>query len=130
MAAMKIGVKAEGDAAMRRKLEHVASDKGMRKQARGALKEVGESKTAMVRQRVPVLRGRLLRSVKMKVLVSAKKEDLRITIIAGGPDALHARKVHETHKTHSKYMESVIREAAQTIAAELGGKLNLSEAVG
>jgi len=119
-----------GDKEMLRKLTKVAGDQGMRKQARQAVTEVGQSKVEVMKTRTPVKTGRLLRSERIKVLVSPKKEDIRLALIAGGPDALHARKVHETHPTHAKFMERTLHEAASTIAAEIGAKIDLKQAAG
>lgn len=114
---------------MKRKLAAVASDKGMRKEARGALKEFGEPLVPKMRGRTPRKTGALQDSERLRVMVSSKKEDLRVTLIAGGPDAPYARKVHETHPTQSKFMEITINEAAPTAAAEIAKNIDLRRAV-
>ena len=129
MARVVVRAALEGDKEMLDKLRRVAGDQGMRKQARGAALEVGGEKIEIVKGRTPVKTGRLQRSEHVKVLVSSKKEDIRIALVAGGPTALYARKVHETHKTHAKFLESVILEAASTVARELGAKIDLRKAV-
>jgi len=120
----------EGGNAMKRKLQRVASDQGMRKQARGALKVVGDAKLEEIKPGVPVKHGRLLRSGRVKVMVSSKKEDLRISILFGGQGILYAFKVHETHKTKSKFMERVLLAAVRTIGSELAEQIDLQQAVG
>ena len=52
------------------------------------------------------------------VLVSSKRQDIRIAIVMGGSLAPYARIVHETHPTKSKFLESVILEAAGTAAED------------
>jgi hypothetical protein len=118
-----------GDKEMKDRLAHVAGDKGMRKVARGAALEVGGEKLELAKDRAPEKTGRLKRSGIVKVLVSSKKEDIRISIIFGGALAPYARIVHETHKTHSKFLESVILEAANTALGEIAEKIDLRQAV-
>lgn len=119
-----------GDKAMKRTLMQVASDKGMRKEARAALKTVGGRKLEIAKSRVKVRTGKLLRSGRLYLMVSPKREDLRIAIAFGGASygVLYARKVHETHPTHSRYLVSVIMEAAGSVGRELGQEIDLRRA--
>lgn len=119
----------EGDKLMRKKLEHAASDQGMRKVARKATVEFGGELLTLMQHRTPVKTGKLVRSERLVVMVSPKKEDIRIALVAGGGDILYARKVHETHPTHSKFMESVIHEGAATAGPAIARKIDLREVV-
>ena len=125
----RIKVALEGEQQMRKRLEHLASDKGMRKELRAAATEVGGEKLEVAKDRAPYKTGRLRNSAKLKVMVSSKKEDIRIALIFGGPEAPYAVRVHESHPTQSKFLESVLLESARTIAAELGAKIDLEAAV-
>jgi hypothetical protein len=122
---MKIRMAMEGDKELLKRLENVAGDKGMRKQARKATVEVAESKLPAMQERTPVKTGKLQRSERVKVMVSPKREEIRISLIAGGPDVPYAYRVHETHKTKSKFVEKTLLELAQTAAAEIGAKIDL-----
>jgi len=121
-----------GDKEMKKKLERVAGDQGMRKEARTATIEVGGELLDRMKARTPVKTGKLQRSERLLVMVSPKKEDIRLSLIAGGgpENVLYARKVHETHKTHSKFMESVIFEAAPTAGQQIAAKIDLQRAAG
>ena len=120
----------EGDKAMKAKLRAVAGDKGMRKEARGAALEVGAVILEKMKEATPVDTGKLRNSERIRVLVSSKKEDIRISLIAGGPDVPYARRVHETHKTKSKFMERPLLEAAPTAARDIADKIDLKRAAG
>lgn len=129
MARVRIGFAMEGDAEMKAKLERIASDQGMRKQARAAALGFGtEVMLPKMQERTPVKKGRLLRSETCKVRVSSKKEDIGITLIAGGPDVPYALIVHETHKTKSKFMESVLFESASIAMEEIAKRIDLEQA--
>jgi len=130
MARVAVRATLQGDKEMLARLERLAGDQGMRKELRGAVKEVGQDKLAITQDRVPVKTGKLQRSGRLLVMVSPKKEDIRISIVYGGPDVPYALRVHETHKTKSKFVESVILEAAPTAAGEIAGKIDLKRAVG
>lgn len=119
----------DGDKAMKKRLEAAATDQGMKKEIRKAVKEVGLEKLAIVQERTPVKSGKLRASERLLVMVSAKKEDIRISLVAGGPDVNYARRVHETHKTHSKFLESVILEAVPTVGRELADRIDLKRVV-
>lgn len=118
----------EGEAAMKAKLRAVAGDKGMRKEARGAALEVGGVILGVMQAETPVKSGKLRGSEKIKVMVSSKKEDIRISLLAGGPDAPYARIVHETHKTKSKFMERPLLAAVPTAARDIAEKIDLKRA--
>jgi hypothetical protein len=106
----------------------------MRKQAREALKEVSVPMLAEMKARTPVKSGRLKRSERTWVMVSAKKEDMRISFLAGGPGIPYARKIHEDatlkHEKggRSKFIESVMLEKAGTLAQEIAGIIDLAAA--
>jgi hypothetical protein len=127
----------QGDKEMKAKLRAIASDKGMRKEARKALKEVGGRMLEVMKDRTPVKTGRLVESLRTWVMISAKKEDMRISFLAGGAsyNIFYARKVHEDLKAHhnnggqAKFMESVINENASTAAAEIAGIIDMAAAV-
>lgn len=130
MARVAVRATLVGDKAMKERFIRLASEEGMRKQLRSATKEVGEDKLAISVERAPEKTGRLKRSAKLRVMVSPKKEDIRISLSFGGPDVLYAAKVHETHKTHAKFLQSVILEAARTAGQEIGAKIDLKRAAG
>lgn len=119
-----------GDKEMKQLLIRVASDKGMRKEARGALKTVGGRKLQIAQSRVKVRTGKLQRSGRLYVMVSPKREDLRIAIAFGGKSygVLYARKVHDKHPTHSRFLVSVILESAGTAGRELAQEIDLRRA--
>jgi len=114
-----------GDKEMKAKLMAVAGDKGMRKYARVAALEVGGVILERMKAETPVKSGKLVDSEVMKVMVSSKKEDIRITLTAGGPDVPYARVVHETHKTKSKFMERPLLAAAPTAGRDIAEKIDL-----
>jgi hypothetical protein len=119
----------EGDKEMKAKLERIAGDAGMRKQVRQAALGYGtEEMLPKVKERTPVKSGKLLGTETCKVRVSSKKEDIGIAIIAGGAEAPYARIVHETHKTKSKFIESVILESASTALEGIAKRLDLEKA--
>jgi hypothetical protein len=128
MARVAVRATLTGDKEMKRRLEHLTSEKGLRKEARAATKEVGGEKLAISVDRAPEKTGKLKRSGRLLVMVSPKKEDIRISLVFGGPDVLYARRVHETHKTQSKFLESVILEAAGTAGHEIAAKIDLKRA--
>jgi hypothetical protein len=137
MARVAIKASMVGTKEMKDKLRMVASDKGMRKQARGALKEVGGRMLGVMVERTPEKTGRLKRSLRTWVMISQKKEDMRISFLAGGAayNVLYARLVHENLTAkhpkggQAKYMESVILENASTAAAEIAGIIDMAAAV-
>jgi len=132
MARVAIKVSIVGDKEMLRKLERVASDKGMRKEARAALNEVADPMVEEMKADTPVKTGRLQRSERKRVMVSSKKEDMRISLIAGGgpEDIRYAARVHETHKTKSKFMEKTLLRHKGTLGGELAAKIDLRRAAG
>jgi hypothetical protein len=109
----------QGDAMMRDQLRRTIKEAP--KELRRALLDFAESKVPIVVERTPRKTGKLQGTVRARVMVSGKKEDLRVTISAGGPDAPYARIVHETHKTQSKFIESVILESRGTAAGDIAG---------
>jgi len=123
----RVAVKAQltGDKQMLGLLETLAGDQGMRKELRRAAKEVWGKRVPIMQARTPEKTGRLKRSEKMRVMVSSKKEDIRFSLIAGGPLAPYAAIVHEGHATQAKFMESVIREAVPTVGRELAAEINI-----
>lgn len=128
MARVAVRATLAGDKEMLRKLENIAGDKGMRKVARAATLEVAEELLRKMKERTPVKKGHLRDSERILVMVSAKKEDIRISLIAGGEDVPYAARVHETHPTKSKFMESVILEAAPTAGQEIAARIDLKQA--
>jgi hypothetical protein len=136
MAKIDIRAGMEGDKELIRKLEHLAGDQGMRKQARAAaLAFAREECLPLMVERTPKKTGKLRSTETVKVRISSKKEDIGVTLVAGGAQAPYARIVHEDlrarHKVgRSKYMESVILEKRSSAAQGIGSRLNLEEAVG
>ena len=130
MARVAVRATLSGDKEMKRKLENIAGDKGMRKVARAATLEVGGEMVMRMKERTPVKKGHLRDSERILVMVSSKKEDIRISLVAGGPDVLYAAKVHETHPTKSKFMESVILETAPTAGQDIAARIDLRQAAG
>lgn len=127
--ATKIRMNWQGDKEMVAKLKAVAGDKGLRKEARGALLGFGGELKDRIEAETPEKTGKLKRSLKLRALVSTKKENMRITISAGGPDVPYAARVHETHKTMSKFMERPLREAQPTAGSEIAHRIDLARAV-
>jgi hypothetical protein len=125
MAGVKVRVAMEGDKELLKKLENLAGDKGARKQLRAATVEVAESKVPGMVEHTPRKTGKLQGSERVKVMVSPKRQEIRIALVAGGPDVPYAYRVHETHKTKSKFVEKTLLEAAQTAAAEIGARIDL-----
>jgi len=136
MARVAVRLAMTGDKAMRQKLERVAGDQGMRKQARAAASEVWGSKVPEMQARTPIKTGKLRASEHMKVAVSSKKEDIRLTLIAGGPTAPYARFVHDNLTNNhprggeAQFMLKTLLEAARTAAADIGAKIDLKQAAG
>ncbi len=139
MARVAVRVAMTGDKEMLKKLRTIASestDKGLRKEARAATLDYGnQTILPKVQGRTPIKRGRLVRSERIRVLVSPKKGELRVAVCAGGPFATYAMKVHEDleaeHKVgRAKFIESVIFEEAPTAAAAIAPKIDLKRAAG
>lgn len=121
----KVRATLEGDKELKKRLEKIAGDQGMRKLARKAAKKVWGKRVPMMQARTPEKTGRLKRSERMRVMVSSKKEDIRFTLVAGGPLAPYAAIVHEGHATQAKFMESVVMEARRTVARELATEIDV-----
>jgi len=131
MARVAFRASLEGEKELKAKLASIAGDKGMRKEARGAALEVAATLVEQMKARTPVKTGKLRDSERLKVMVSSKKEDIRISLLAGGPDAPYAALIHNDTKLRhpnggqSKFMESVILEAVPTAARDLAEKIDL-----
>lgn len=135
----RIRVALTGDRAMKGRLEGAVLN--LPKVARTALKEWAEEKLAIATERAPEKTGKLKRSGKIRVMIRKRKTsllghatssrvgDFSASIVFGGPDVLYARKVHETHKTHSKFLERTVHEAVPTAGPELAAKLDLKGVV-
>ncbi len=126
--ARPIRMSLEGGGAMKRRLARVAGDQGLRKIMRTALKEVGGELLEVVLPGVPVKSGDLAKSGKVKVMVSSKKQDIRVGVVFGG-GLKYAWKVHETHKTHSKFLERPLLAAVRTIGGDIAERVDLAQAV-
>jgi hypothetical protein len=124
----KIRMNWAGDKEMTAKLKAVAADKGLRKEARSALLGFGGEVKDRIEAATPEKTGKLKRSLKLRALVSMKKENMRITITAGGPDVPYAVRQHETHRTMSKFMERPLRAAQAGAAREIADRIDLSRA--
>lgn len=124
MAAVKVSL--QGDKEMKARLVNLIREAP--KELRKAMLVVATQKLEEIKARTPMKSGKLRGSERVKLLVSGKKEDLRVTILAGGPDAPYARIVHEVHPTQKKFFESVILEAVPTIGAEIGSQFDLKRA--
>jgi hypothetical protein len=136
MAKIDIRAGMEGDEQLLERLRHLAGDQGMRKQARqAALGFAREECLPLMVERTPKKTGELRRSETVKVRVSSKKEDIGVTLVAGGANAPYARIVHENLKARhkvgrAKFMESVILEKRSSAAQGIGSRISLPEAVG
>jgi hypothetical protein len=131
-----VGVAMTGDKEMLAKLVRLASDKGIRKQLRVATLEVAESMVELMKFRTPVKTGKLMRSERALAMVSPKKEDVRVTMVAGGVGIEYAQRVHENLTAkhpgggQAKYMESVLLESAPTAGREIAIRIDLKDAAG
>lgn len=125
MPAPQIRLTLEGSKQLEKKLKAIAGDKGMRKVARAALLELGAVLVEKMQAGTPVKKGKLRDSEKTRALVSAKKEDLRITLVAGGDEAPYAAIVHDRHKTKSKFMERVLLGAVPTAGQDLANRIDM-----
>jgi hypothetical protein len=117
-----------GDKALLGKLTKLASDKGIRKQARAATLDYAEDQVEYMKEDTPFKTGKLRNSERAKVAVSPKKEDIRIALIAGGPEAPYAAKINATHKTQGQFMEKRIAAMSGTAAAEIAKGIDLEVA--
>lgn len=113
---------------LRRLAGDAGEDKGLRKELREAGKAVAGDKVEIARDRAPERTGKLKRSGRVLVLVSPKKEEIRLTLVFGGELAPYAPIVHATHPTHANFLGSVILEAAGTGAEELARRIDLNRA--
>lgn len=128
----------EGDKEMVRRLRTLAdqsTDRGLRKQVRNAAKGYAEQELLpRVQGHTPIKSGRLMRSEKVRVLVSPKKGEVRIALCAGGPFALYARKIHDDptlkHKVGGPFfITAVIYEAAPTAANRICARIDVAAAM-
>lgn len=126
MAAIRMTL--EGDRQMRQKLEGLAREFPL--EARRGTNVVAKQKLAIAQERTPVKSGKLRDSGRVSVSIKKKGQNPNIsaTIKFGGPDILYARKVHETHKTHSKFLERTLQESVGTIGADLAREIDLKKA--
>jgi len=130
MSGSQITMALQGDRAMRRRLEKVAGEKGLRKVARGASAKVGESHILTpARDAAPEKTGRLKRSGRVKISVSSARQNIRITVIFGGPLAPYAAIVHATHPTKAKFLERALHEARRTVGLALAEDIDLRRAI-
>lgn len=125
MSRRAITVKMTGEKEMKKNLEGYARE--MPKAARKGTKEWATEKLTIAVNRAPEKTGKLKASGKIRTSIRKKegKENIAASLVFGGPDVLYARRVHETHKTNSKFLERTIHEAAPTAAAELAAKIQL-----
>lgn len=128
MARAQVRVSVEGSEAMRDQLRRAITEAP--KELRRGLLAYAESKVDDVQARTPYKTGRLRRSVRARVMVSGKKEDVRVSILAGGAEAPYARIVHETHATQDKFLESVIYESRGSALGDIAKEVSLERLAG
>lgn len=124
----KVRMNWEGEKKMKAKLKAIAADSGLRKEARGALLDVGEVMVAEMKAACPVKSGKLQGSIRRRALVSTKKENMRITFLAGGPDIPYATRVHWQHKSKARFMTNVMNAHQPKLAGELAAKIDMARA--
>lgn len=118
-----IRVALEGDKAMKSALQKAIIEAP--KELRRSLLEYADTLVPIVKDRTPVKTGALRDSIRARVMVSGKREDLRVSILAGGSGCkTPARIVHEIHPTHSKFLESVILEARGSALVDISAKVS------
>lgn len=122
-----------GDKEMKAKLATLAAegtDKGIRREAREALKSVGTPMLETAGERAPERTGKLKRSRRLLVMVSPKREDLRIALVFGGASrgVLYAAKVEATHKTHAHFLQSTLMDNAGSAGRQLATHIDLRRA--
>lgn len=120
---MAIRMSVEGVQAMKSALTRAIVEAP--KELRRSLLEYADTLVPLVKERTPVKTGALRDSIRARVMVSGKKQDLRVTILAGGAGCkTPARIVHEIHPTHSKFLENTLLEARGTALAEISNKVS------
>lgn len=117
-----------GDAEMRRNIQTVIREFPLA--VRRAAKEWAETKAPIAVDRAPEKTGKLKRSVRVRISVNKKsgRENVRASIIFGGPDVPYARKVHDRNPKHpdtEKFLERTVLEAVPTAGPEIAEKLSL-----
>lgn len=114
---------------LRQNLEKLG--RGLRKQLRKALLEIGGEAFDETQKIVPYKKGRLSRSG--RISVRAGEQQVSLKIIYGGPDAPHALRQHEglelEHKNgrQAKYVETPVRKV--NFPQELARRISLQQAV-
>lgn len=122
MAAIKMTL--EGDREMKGVFKRLIAESP--KELRRSLVAVGGRKLEILRARTPYKTGKLRASERMRVMVSGKREDLRISLLAGDETAWYARIV----ESRTKFMESTILESVPTIGREIAAEVELRRAAG
>lgn len=113
----------EGDRAMKAKIERGIAEAP--KEMRRALLAVGERKLEGLRAATPVKKGWLRDSERLRVMVSAKKEDIRISLLVGDERAWYARIV----ESKQKFFQTFILAQVGSIGGEIAGEFDLRRAV-
>ena len=122
MAAIKMTL--EGDREMKGVFKRLIAESP--KELRRSLVAVGGRKLEILRARTPYKTGKLRASERMRVMVSGKREDLRISLLAGDETAWYVRIV----ESRTKFMESTILESVPTIGREIAAEVELRRAAG
>lgn len=133
MAAPQVRLQMDGEDAMRRRLERMTQEAP--RELRRAAVAVADRLVPIVQQRTPFRTGKLHDSVRRRVRVSAKKEDISVSIVAGGPDIPYARIQHENlefkhARGQAKFIESVLLESVPTLAQDIAGEVDLQAMAG
>lgn len=109
---------------MKHKLERLITEGP--KELRRAMVEVAERKLPLLRAATPKKKGWLRESERVRVMVSTKKEDLRVSFIAGDERAWYARIV----ESRVQFMEKFILGQAGTVGGEIAAQVDLKRAAG
>lgn len=100
---------------------------------RAALRAEAEIEATEARRRTPVDTGALRSSIHVTEPTDKKEpRTVSVAIVAGGPAAPYALKVHEDldafHRVgQAKYLESVIRESAPHMAKRVAKRMELKK---
>jgi hypothetical protein len=114
-----------GAPSMKKNLENTAREFPIA--ARRGTKEWAQEFLSEIIPGVPFKTGRLAGSAKIRVSIRKKagKENIAASIVFTAP---YARKVHETHKTQSKFLEGPLLARVPTAGGEIAEKIALKKA--
>lgn len=112
----------EGAQRMKNRLEGLAVSTP--KELRRSVLEVANRNLPLLRENTPMKTGKLRASERVRVMVSAKREDIRVSLIAGDEEAWYARIVE--FKKH--YMEKTILDLSSRVAGEIAAEFDMRQA--